>query len=309
MPKLAAIDIGTNSVKMTIAECNPGSSLEILDEQMEITRLGKGVDESKKLSDESIEATLKTLEKFHQISVSNDAKLIRACGTSALRDAQNGHEFILKANKILGVNIEIISGEREAKLSFLGAMSELNDASKYNRVLMFDVGGGSTEIIIGNSKGIEYSHSFDIGAVRLKERVLKHIPHSKEEDSEAHKLVENIISPLKDSKLQLDKIDRVIGIGGTATTLLSMTQAQFPHKPSDSEVAFTDIQYLWANIFDLTLEERRKFPGLDPKRADIIDAGMIIIFVILGFLDEKEFTVSSRGVRHGLLLESASNIY
>ncbi len=302
MPRFAAIDIGTNSTKMTVADVSRGAVTSVA-ERSEITRLGKGVDATHRLSDESMRATLDAINRFVAEARELGATKIRAGGTSAMRDADNGKEFVLEASQIIGSEVEVISGDREAQLSFAGATSDgrVVGNSSDGGLLAFDVGGGSTELIIGKPGRMERFRSLNIGAVRTTERVIASDPPSPAETEAAIALIRQDMAAF-----EAGNVARIIGIGGTATTAATML---YPDANDVQACVVTSehLDDLLAKLSAMTLDERRTVPGLDPKRADVIIAGILIIREILRRFDKSEFMLSLRGVRFGLLLEMAAD--
>jgi len=297
--RYATIDIGTNSTKMTAAEVS-GGRIEVLSERSEITRLGRGVDATKRFSDDAVDATLRVLRDYVGEAKSLGISHLAACGTSAMRDSLNGDEFRSLAGDILGTSVEIVSGTREAQLTFLGAVSDPSLLRQAHRVLAFDVGGGSTELILGTRVRVERSQSLNIGAVRLTERFLHGDPPTASELTAASEVAEQALAQFESAP-----VDRIIGIGGTATTVATMIAPRIP-TVQGAEIRDRQLDELLAGLSTQTVEERRKTPGLEPARADVIVAGMAIIRNIMTRFGMASFVVSTRGVRYGLLLEMSA---
>jgi exopolyphosphatase/guanosine-5'-triphosphate,3'-diphosphate pyrophosphatase len=294
------MDIGTNSTKMTAAEVSRGQ-IDVLAERGEITRLGRGVDATKRFSDEAVAATLAALEDFAAEARSLGIRHIAAAGTSAMREAVNGEEFRARARAIIGCDIEIVSGAREAQLTFLGAISDPSLLAMSNRILAFDVGGGSTELILGTRDRIECSRSLNIGAVRLTERILLGDPPTAAELAASQEEIDRTLA-----EFARGKVDRIIGIGGTATTVAAMLSPSSAGLQG-SEVVSARLDELFEHLAGMSVAERRGTPGLHAARADVIVAGMQIIKSILKYFGKQSYFVSTRGVRHGLLLEMSTS--
>ncbi len=313
MPRYSAIDIGTNSVKITTADVGANGEFAIVAESSKVTRLGRGVDKTRRFDEAAAEATLQAIREFSEAARQSGAERIVAGGTSAMRDAENGDEFRRRAAEITGGGIELITGDREAELTFLGAMSDVRVAGQGGgEILAFDVGGGSTELIAGESAPpkILKSQSLDIGAVRLTERFFTTDSPSREELTHARAAVGEFLDQFELPAA----IPRIVGIGGTAVNAAAMLRAERTpdSQPSDAPdlqgeiVSAANIDHLIDSLAILTLDERKFTPGLDPSRADVIVAGLLIISQILHHFRQPSFTLSTRGVRHGLLLELSS---
>lgn len=295
--RIAVIDIGTNSVLFLAAEQQSGGVIEPLAERLEITRLGRGVDRTKTLSEEAIHETLQAVSDFVALARALHCTEIHATATSAARDASNGPDFVARA-RTLGVPVEIIDGEREASLSYNAVATEFGKPGEPLAVI--DIGGGSTEIILGEGRKLSWRHSFDVGSVRLTERHLRTNPPTSAEIE----ALENAIARTLDGVPHAPS--RVIGIAGTFTTLttvelgLDTWDAKQVHGRS---LSLERLDALAGQLAGLPLDERKKLPGLPPKRADVIVAGAFIARGALRALGAQQVTVSDRGVRWGLLYE------
>ena len=298
--KVATVDIGTNSMRLLIADYENN---EIFNRKkyVEVTRIGKGVDEKGMISGEAINLNSSVLEKFISLAKSKRCEKIRIIGTSALRDSKNSDEFIKKAYEKTGVNIEIISGEMEANLGFLGIKSIL-DEKKYT--LTIDIGGGSTEFILGNRDGeLVFSKSENIGVVRLTERFLKLDIPSDIEIIEMDKYIETVIGDTIDVLKRYD-IGKFIGIGGTATSISSMIQKMEIYcsdKIHNSKIYYDELLEIYKNLKKMTLEEKKMIVGLQAKRADVIFTGVCIMKKIMSMLDIEYVTVSEYDNLEGMI--------
>ena len=305
--RLAAIDIGTNSAKMTVADIAESGALTVVSEVSEVTRLGEGVDASKRLNDSAMARTLDALARFAEQARKAGAEEVLGVGTSALRDAANGNDFLDEAKRRAGVDIEIITGNREAELAFAAVRSDSTltlpaDAS----LLVFDIGGGSTELILGDSSGVGRHKSLNMGAVRLTERFLHSDPPTAYElDQAAHfarAAFETFPTP--------DMPPLVVGIGGTAVNIAAVTQGLASSDP-DAVHSLTLPHATVAEALDrfahTSLAQRREIPGLEPKRADIIVGGALILDCLLTYFGADRFLLSARGLRYGLLADHAKS--
>ena len=297
MPRYATIDIGTNSVLLLVAERLPDGRFEAVEERAEITRLGRGVDATRQLSAEGIEATLAVLEGYAKAAGALGAQGIAVTATSAARDAQNGQEFMAAAKARTGLTIEIISGELEAQLSYLA----VRNAQPGDRpLIVIDIGGGSTEFIYGEHDAVRFRRSFDVGSVRLTERYIRHDPPTPEEQAQVCTFLERTFASAPPPPVGAE----VVGVAGTVTTLFAVQHRLDPYDAARVEggtLSLDELRGLRERLCALPLEERRALPGLQPKRADVICAGAMILETALAQLGAKGCTVSDRGLRWGLL--------
>ncbi len=305
MKRLAAIDIGTNSTKMTLADADDSGTLHIVQETAEITRLGAGVDAGKRLSDEAIARTLSVLARFAADARAQKAAEIVVVGTSALRDAANGPDFLARAQSETGLTIEIISGEREAQLAYAAvhADPDLGLPAGFSLVV-FDIGGGSTELTLGGANGLERHVSLDIGAVRITERFLHSDPPTEAEKAEAVRFIQSALAAFSPPERQ----PILVGIGGSVVNLGAVTLAQSAPPPNDVHGVLlfaSDAQNALSLFTSMPLAERRALPGLEPARADVIVGGAMIVTALLAHFHSDRFLISVRGLRYGLLAERA----
>jgi exopolyphosphatase/guanosine-5'-triphosphate,3'-diphosphate pyrophosphatase len=300
MPRFATIDVGTNSVLLLVADRTSDGLFEAVLERAEITRLGRGVDQSRRLSPEGMEATLAVLTAFANEARSLGAEGLAVSATSAARDAQNGAEFLAAAKARAGVTVEIISGELEAQLSFASAYMDFGSEAA-GPLLVIDIGGGSTEFIYGNSAGrVEFRHSFDVGSVRLTERLIRSDPPSPEERERVMSLLRQTFSALPPPP----PAAQLVGVAGTVTTLYAVENRIDPYDATcvhGGTLTRAQLEQLVDKLCTLPLAERRTLPGLQPKRADVIPAGSLILLEALRALELDACRVSDRGLRWGLM--------
>jgi exopolyphosphatase / guanosine-5'-triphosphate,3'-diphosphate pyrophosphatase len=296
--RVAAVDIGTNSVLLLIVE-DAGGKLVRLHDACTITRLGQGVDESGVLADEALERTLACLESYAAVIRESQVERVGAVGTSAMRDARGGDRFLAEAERLLGVRPEVISGAREAALTFDGALAGLELAG---RVAVFDVGGGSTEVIVGelapDGPRIESAVSLDIGSVRLTERHVKSDPPAPSELAAVRADVLEALATAPDARgLPL------VGVAGTVTTLAAVARGIEPYDGSavhGLRLARVEVGALAARLAGTPLAERRALRGLEPARADVIVAGATIVDAVCGWAGASALVASDGGVRWGV---------
>lgn len=299
--RAAAVDIGTNSCRLLIAEKKADDSFDILSRKLEITRLGEGVDQNRVLKEQAIKRVLNALKKYKKIIDKFKVDSIRVVGTSALRDVENSQ---LLADKIydLGLELEIISGEKEAELNYLGAVSNLEAD-----FLLIDIGGGSTEFIWSDSLEINFK-SLDIGCVRMTEKFISN-PEEKVSPTEV-KEIQNYVDKLLSKELELNKEFKIKGVGGTITTLAAVKLSLEVYNSSKIEnlkLEYNELEKIRDRLTGLELEARKKVKGLQPKRADIIVSGLIILMTIMKHIDSQELYVSDHDLLYGLLKEELVN--
>ncbi len=300
--RVATIDIGTNSVLLLVAE-RDGSHVRALEELATITRLGEGVDATGRLADDAIARTLACLERYAEAIGRWNVGSIAAVGTSAMRDAGGGATFCDRAEAILGVRPQVISGEREAQLTFDGALVGLEPEGL---LAVFDIGGGSTEIIVGARVGrgrgtLGRAVSLDIGSVRLTER---HVRHDPPLPSELDAIRNDVHAALRAAPSMKGR--PLVGVAGTVTTLTAFAHGIAPYDARRVHGAILSRESLAearSQLASATLEERRQLAGIEPKRADVIVAGALITEAICEAAGAERLLVSDRGVRWGLALE------
>jgi exopolyphosphatase/guanosine-5'-triphosphate,3'-diphosphate pyrophosphatase len=295
----ATIDIGSNSILLYIASKDAEGNFNRILDKSEITRLGKNLVKTGILNEKSIEKSIAVLKEYKKICDENSVSEIAAAGTMALRNASNSTGFIEKVYKETGIEIQIISGEQEAKLSYIAVSAGIGIKEK---TLIFDTGGGSTEFIFCSAEGISCVLSINIGAVRLTENFLKSNPVKPGEIINAVNYIDEQISG---SHSESD-IKLLAGSGGTVTNLAAMKNKLREYNPDliqGSIITLDELQNLIKEISLKTIEERKKIIGLEPGRADVILAGALIIRSIMKYTCQDKFIVSDYGIRHGLMLD------
>jgi exopolyphosphatase/guanosine-5'-triphosphate,3'-diphosphate pyrophosphatase len=296
--KLATIDIGTNTTLLLVAEASVGQ-VTVLEDRAEITRLGRGIGQDGGLGREGIERTLAALREYASLAGRHQAP-IAAIGTEGLRRAPNAAEFLGPAAAILGGPVEVIDGEREAALSFLAA-SRSFPAEAGGTMVVVDIGGGSTEVIVSRGGAVELRRSLPLGSVRLTERHVRHDPAS---DSEVAAMVKDVAEAL--DAVTFPTGAALVGIAGTVTSLAAMAQRLASYDPALVHGFRLTVAQLGSLVDDLrrsTQAQREQMPGLDPRRADVILAGACILREIAARSGAQHVIVSDRGIRWGLLYE------
>jgi exopolyphosphatase/guanosine-5'-triphosphate,3'-diphosphate pyrophosphatase len=303
---VAAIDIGTNTTRLIVAEVS-GSSLEELERRTEITRLGEGVDRTGLLSREGIERVHETVARYMEIAGRLGASSVLAIATSAVRDASNGEEFLHELERRFGLGVRLLSGNEEALLAFRGATQ---GRRLEGCVLVVDIGGGSTELVLGDASGPSFHVSLDIGAVRLTERYLHFDPPGLDELDHCSTAVrELLVDRIPPEVLRSPR--SAIGNAGTITTLAALDQ-HLPaydrdrvHGYSISRHAVHEQLVLLAS---LPLAERREVPALEPDRAPVIVAGTIVCRELLDAFALEAIEASELDILDGAALLAAESI-
>ncbi len=305
--RVAAIDIGTNTTLLLVAEKNERGVLCAVREVATITRLGEGVDVSRKLAPAAIERTNACLADYAVITRDLGVEKIDVVGTSAMRDAGGGEAVRTRARELFGVDARTISGDEEARLTFAGALSGMSIPD--GDIGIFDIGGGSNEIVVGRGTTIHRSHSFDVGSVRLTERHVRGDPPTAAERAAITRTVEeSFATEPKLWSLARAVASPPVGIAGTVTTLAAVALALDPYdgtRVHGHTMTLDDVRGVVDRLGSVGLEERKKIPGLEPKRADVIVAGGLIMLATLEAFGAKSVRVSDRGVRWGLAEELA----
>jgi len=298
--RLAAIDIGSNSVRLMVAEPLRGGTYRILDEEREPTRLGRELSSTGKLAPEAVEQTLAALRRFKQIADGFQVDELRTIATCAVREATNGPEFCRRAKQELGIDIDVISAVREARLAFYSVERAFDLTGK--NVVVADIGGGSTELILASGNVIEAMFTTPLGAVRLTEMY----GNGGAADAQYEKLVKAIDQHLR--KLVPKPYfapHLLIGSGGTFTNLAEMIMAVKGQGNLPSRgytVSHAELSHLLDRLRKMPVKVRRGVPGLSPDRADIIVAGLTVIDRLMRHFQVNLLQVHNRGVRDGLIL-------
>jgi exopolyphosphatase/guanosine-5'-triphosphate,3'-diphosphate pyrophosphatase len=301
--RLAGIDIGTLTCRLLIADRAAGGPLKELRSERRILRLGEGVDQTKRLSGAAMDRVIHCLKEWRAIIKDSRVDASIAVATSAVRDAGNRDEFLGRVKCEAGFDVEIITGEEEARRTLLGIRSGVPPGVA--EILALDIGGGSTEFILDQPGQIPIVRSIDIGVVRLCERILHHDPPTTEEIQQARNWVR------KETETAVADMPRragltFVGTAGTMTSLAAMAQKLPAYEPArihNYVLTLKTIRELEYALLIRTNAERVGLPGLEKNREEVIAAGAIIIRTIMETLGEKECLVSDLGLREGLLIE------
>ncbi len=297
MSKCAVIDMGTNSMKMRVMAILPGEA-KVLADRTVITMLGEGMHETGVISSDAIDrnvaAVLEFVQEFRDIGVGE----IVAVGTMALRTAKNAGEFIDRVKRESGIVVEVISGEEEARLSYLAVLSGLGIPE--GNVCVFDTGGGSIEFIFGADDLIKRRFSLDVGSRRPTEEILRSDPVTTEEQAKFIGFLEKELGDLKAG------VDTLVGMGGTVTSMGAVMLEMKEYDPDRIQgliLPFGEVNRQVEMYRALTIEERKGTVGLMPKRADVILAGASIVLTVMKMIGVEQLTISDRGLRHGLMYD------
>jgi exopolyphosphatase/guanosine-5'-triphosphate,3'-diphosphate pyrophosphatase len=303
--RVGAIDIGTNSTRLLVAEEAAGG-FRPLERRMQITRLGEGVDRSKLIAGPALERTLAVIADYAATCGELEVERLRVIGTSAARDARNRNELFAGVEALTGRPPELLSGEDEARITFLGATSDL---AADGEVMVVDIGGGSTELVAGRAGVAERLVSLDIGCVRLFE---KHLASDPPAAAELAALRAEASAALESARAELGvgRGGLLVGVAGTVTQL-ALLQAGAPVYDPDvthhAVLSHGAVRSLARRLASLPYDKRRRIKGLEPGRADVIVAGTEILLAVLEVFDRPEVIASERDILDGLVLEMLEN--
>jgi len=299
--RVAAIDVGTNTVLLLVAE-RRGGRLEPLAERAEITRLGRGVDATGRLDPAAIRETAEVLARFAGEARALGVAEIACVATSAARDAANGAEFFAAARAAAGLVPEVISGDEEARLVWASAWRDFGGAGP---LAVLDVGGGSTEFTAGDGPAPRARTSLQVGAVRLTERHVRTDPPGPDDLAALRAAARAALAPIGPLAAGL-RGARLVGVAGTVTTLAAVEQALPVYDAArvhGSALTLGQIDALAARLSALPVAARAALPGMEPKRADVIVAGAVVVAEAMRAAGFDRLTVSDRGVRWGLVYD------
>ena len=297
LKRVASIDIGTNTILLLIAKVEEGK-VNPLFEIETVARLGEGVQKNGILLKEAMDRSLQTLAQYLKWCQELEVQKVFTAGTSALREAKNSEDFLNLVKEKLDLPIEVISGEEEAQLSFLAVAKDLGEVKE--PILVVDVGGGSTEFILGKGDQISQWISLPLGSVRFTEEFLRSDPVQEEEWEKMERKIQGYLVNIPHSQEPIS----MVAVGGTATTLASVEQglegfiAEKIHHFILGKEALKNQLHLYRSK---TIDERRKIPGLPIARADVILAGGAILYLAMEELKCPSVLISCHGVRYGLL--------
>lgn len=301
--RVAVVDIGTNSTRLLIAEVAGGRVVAELERITTVTRLGAGVDADGRLREDAMQRVYATLDEYRATIDAHRADVALAVLTSAVRDSVNGADFAEMVQANYGLTAHVLTGDEEARLTFLGARSE-RDPDELTPTVVLDIGGGSTEVVIGSGARVGFHVSTQAGVVRQTERHLHADPPSPAELDELSTDVRSILTEAVPAD-QRARVRHAIAVAGTATSLASIAQALEPYDPAKVHgylLGRTQCKRLLARLATLTLEERRRVRGLHPDRAPTIVAGAVILLEVFALFDLEQVEVSEHDILRGAAL-------
>ncbi len=301
--RLAAIDCGTNSVHMIVVRIRPDLSFEVIDREKEMVRLGSGGLDGKALTQTAMAGALQALSRFRRLAESHQVEEILASATSAVREAENGGEFLAAVQRETGIKPQVISGTEEARLIHLAAVYGVDVAGA--SAVVIDIGGGSVEVTHGTGTSLRVAKSFKLGVIRLTERFVQTDPLSGRDERKLVRHIDNqLANYLRD--IRNNGFDRVIGTSGTILSLGTVAAGE-GRRTSDEvrnlRVPAKQIHRLRKEITARSIGERMKLPGLDPRRADLIVSGAVLLDTVLRHLEATELTLCDFALREGLVLD------
>ena len=302
--RVAVVDMGSNSTRLLVADVEDGQISE-LERRSTVTRLGRGVDTSQKLSADAIEDVCATVAEYLELVDAHAPAQLVAIATSAVRDADNRGAFIGELRERFALDARILSGDDEARLTYEGAC---HDRSVAQETLVVDIGGGSTELVVGSGPDVSFHASLDAGTVRHTER---HISHDPAEQNELETLANDVRS-LIDGALSGSDFAcarKCIGVAGTPTSLAAIDQGLDPYDPEavhGSTLTLDAIQRMLSELACKSLAQRLEVTGLHPGRAPTIVAGVVILIQVMRAFGLSEIEVSEHDILYGAALEAAS---
>jgi exopolyphosphatase/guanosine-5'-triphosphate,3'-diphosphate pyrophosphatase len=302
--RLAAIDIGTNSIHMVVVQVKADFSFEVVDREKEMVRLGAGGLGGRALSPSTVAAALETLTRFKQLADSRQVEEVLAVATSAVREARNGGEFLAAVEERTGIRPRVIAGAEEARLIHKAAVYGV-DASSGTTVVV-DIGGGSMEVTLGTATDVHLARSFPLGAIRLTDRFVSSDPLSRADE---RRLVKHVRGQVGEFAQQLNAagFSRVIATSGTSLSLgevaLAGRRLFDGNTIHHARVSAKALHRARKQVVDLDMQRRLRLPGLDSRRADLIVAGAVLLDTVVRLLDAEEVTLSDLALREGLILD------
>jgi exopolyphosphatase/guanosine-5'-triphosphate,3'-diphosphate pyrophosphatase len=305
--RIAAIDIGSNSIRCIIAEASKDGKFKILDDEKATVRLGEQLAITGVISNEASNRAIEAIKRFQKLITGLNVEAVEAVATSAARTANNGQDLIATLSKELGHEIRVISGEEEAELTATSALANFDMYGK--RYAMIDIGGGSVEIVTAYGNHIEEFYSLDLGAVVMTDRFFKNDPITENELGKFQRHIRGSIKRAFSGKKPT--VDSFIGSGGTLTALGCMAmQMRRDNYVSihGSEVLHAEVVHLLAMLIHKDLKGRRTVPGLSQDRADIIVAGVYLVDELMRFFNANRVLINERGIREGLLIKAMKRL-
>jgi exopolyphosphatase/guanosine-5'-triphosphate,3'-diphosphate pyrophosphatase len=304
MKKFASIDIGTNTVRLLILETDAQNDFNPVDSERVITRLGEGMDTEKRILENRISTTLAVLSNFRDRCRAHGDIPIQAVATSAVREAENGDEFVQRARELTGIRIQVIPWEEEARLTLEGVLWKIPHQNK--KILAFDIGGGSTEFILSRGNKIAATAGTRLGTVRLTEKFITRHPVDPDELRNLEDHLSKSLTSVKERLAEFDP-ELLIGTAGTVTTLAALDKNIYPYDPEKIHgtlLPLERVQGLMDELKSKSIEERLALKPMEPGREDLIIAGTAIALETMKAFGCQTLRVCEYGLREGILLNS-----
>jgi exopolyphosphatase/guanosine-5'-triphosphate,3'-diphosphate pyrophosphatase len=294
--RVGAVDCGTNSIRLLIAD----RATELVDvvREMRIVRLGEGVDRTGVLSSAALERTREALVAYAELCSEHGVEALRMVATSATRDAANSADFVAMVEQVLGVSPDVITGDEEAALSFVGATRGLSAPAPF---VVLDIGGGSTELVVGTSS-VEAAYSMDVGCVRLTERRLHDDPPTAAQVSAARDDITAALDVAL-SRVPVDSTGTAIGLAGSVTTVAAIAmglEAYDPERLHHSRITRSQVRDVTTRLLAMTRAERAALPVMHPGRVDVIGAGALVLDTVMSRIGIEELLVSETDILDGI---------
>jgi exopolyphosphatase/guanosine-5'-triphosphate,3'-diphosphate pyrophosphatase len=304
--RVAVVDMGTNSTRLLVADVDDGR-VEEIERRSTVTRLGRGVDTTQQLATEAIDDVAKAVGEYIEIYESLKPDAVSVLATSAVRDAENSGAFIAELRERFALNARILTGDEEARLTYLGAVAGRAAA---DGTMVVDIGGGSTEIVVGSGHDVTFHTSLQVGTVRHSERHIRGDPPAAPElEALAEDVRKLIFAEL--AAAEFFNIGIGIAVAGTPTSLAAIEQELDPYDPAKVHgyvLTLDGIQHMYSMLSGKSLEERLKVTGLHPGRAPTIVAGVVILIQVMRAFGLQRIEVSEHDILHGAALEAAGTL-
>jgi exopolyphosphatase/guanosine-5'-triphosphate,3'-diphosphate pyrophosphatase len=309
LTRVAAVDCGTNTIKLLIADLDEGGGETELVRETRMVRLGQDVDSTGRLADEALARVFAAVEEYAALVDAYDVATLRFCATSAARDASNADAFTNGVRTRLGVSPEVLTGVEEARLAYAGATRTLSDVR--HPVLVVDIGGGSTELVLGDAEGlVAAGHSLDIGAVRLTERLLHTDPPTDPEIAAALSEIDTSLDLLPEHGVHVARAETVVAVSGTGLTVAAAVldlPALDRELVDGAVVPVAGVHEATERLVAMRVDERRALPYMHPRRADVIAAGALILDRVIARTSVEELRVSVRDILDGIAWSQVSS--
>jgi exopolyphosphatase/guanosine-5'-triphosphate,3'-diphosphate pyrophosphatase len=303
---VAVIDIGTNSTRLLLADVS-GTTVVEVERRTTVTRLGRGVDHSGRLSADAIEAVCETVALYRDLIARSGAEATSVIATSAVRDAENGSAFVAELRERFALDAEVFDGDLEAQTTYLGTTA---GRTREEILLVADIGGGSTELVIGQGRRPLFHRSLQAGVVRHTERMLTSDPPNASELERLADDVSRLIARALEGE-DLPEIGRGVAVAGTPASLVAVDLQLEPYDPELVEghvLQLGTVQHWLSRLSSMPLEERKQVTGLHPDRAEAIVAGLVILIEIMRTFDLEEIEVSEHDILHGGAIRAAAGL-